>query len=317
MNRPNLQRRDPRAGPRVLFEGKRASASVQPGRRAAPGEARREVLLSGGAINSPQLLLLSGIGPGALLQPHGIEVVHDLPGVGENLQDHLGGRSSIAASTAPTMNEIYHSWLRGFMRGPQYRWPEGPLMTGAGPIGLFVEHPAGAGSRRTCSISSSPAARTRPAIRCTVSRLHPGRPFRAVRRAAAGCASPADPAAARDPAELPVDPTRQGHHRRRAEDRREIFATAAMRGYVTEEYMPGPQASRDEDLLDMSAQTAGTTFHPTSTCMMGPGADGGGGYRLRVTGIEGLRVIDAAIMPTVVSGNTNATVIMIAEKVLT
>ena len=95
---------------------------------------------------------------------------------------------------------------------------------------------------------------------------------------------------------------------------RRIFATAPMRTYVTEEYMPGPQAMSDEDLLDHVRATAGTTFHQTSTCMMGPGPMAVVDPYLRVKGMEGLRVIDASIMPTVVSGNTNATAIMIGEK---
>jgi choline dehydrogenase len=95
---------------------------------------------------------------------------------------------------------------------------------------------------------------------------------------------------------------------------RTIFATEAMSRWVTEEYLPGPQATTDEDLLEHVRATAGTTFHQTSTCMMGPGPMAVVDTELRVKGTQGLRVIDAAIMPTVVSGNTNATVIMIAEK---
>ena len=102
--------------------------------------ARREVLLAGGTINSPQLLQLSSIGPGALLQQHGIAVVHELPGVGENLQDHCGGRIIYRCTAGMcTMNEIYHNWLRRIHHGMQYFLAaKGALMTGAGPIGLFV-----------------------------------------------------------------------------------------------------------------------------------------------------------------------------------
>jgi choline dehydrogenase len=95
---------------------------------------------------------------------------------------------------------------------------------------------------------------------------------------------------------------------------RRVFATASMRRYCTEEYLPGPQAKTDEDLLNHVRATAGTTFHQTSTCMMGPGPKAVVDTDLRVKGLQGLRVIDASVMPTVVSGNTNATVIMIAEK---
>jgi choline dehydrogenase len=95
---------------------------------------------------------------------------------------------------------------------------------------------------------------------------------------------------------------------------RAIFASDAMRRYVTDEYMPGPQAETDEDLLEHVRATAGTTFHQTSTCMMGPGTMAVVDPDLKVKGVDGLRVIDASIMPTVISGNTNAAVIMIAEK---
>jgi choline dehydrogenase len=141
MTRPNLTVEIRALAHRVLTEGRRAiGVEFRQDGTIRQVRARREVLLAGGAINSPQLLQLSGIGPGALLQQHGIDVVHDLPGVGENLQDHCGGR--IIYRCAPgicTMNEIYHNWLRRIHHGMQYVLSmKGALMTGAGPIGLFV-----------------------------------------------------------------------------------------------------------------------------------------------------------------------------------
>ncbi len=127
---------------RVLLEGKRA-VGVEYSQAGAlrQAKARKEVLLCGGAINSPQILQLSGIGPGAHLQSLGIEVQHDLPGVGENLQDHIGGRIiHRCVEGTITMNEIYHSWLRRLHAGAEWIFArKGPLMTGAGPIGLFVK----------------------------------------------------------------------------------------------------------------------------------------------------------------------------------
>jgi choline dehydrogenase len=141
MRRSNLKVEIRALAHRVLCEGRRA-IGVEYSRNGAVHQvrARREVLLAGGAINSPQLLQLSGIGPGALSQQHGIEVVHDLPGVGENLQDHCGGRLIYrCAPNVCTMNEIYHNWLRRIHHGMQYVLSmKGALMTGAGPIGLFV-----------------------------------------------------------------------------------------------------------------------------------------------------------------------------------
>ena len=141
--------------------------------------AKREVLLCGGTINSPQILQLSGIGPGALLQSLGIEVKHDLPGVGENLQDHIGGRIiNRCVDGTVTMNEIYHNWLRRLYAGAEWILArKGPLMTGAGPIGLFVK--------------------TRPELES------PDVQYQFL---------------AGDAAQLPVHPTGQGYRRRRAAD---------------------------------------------------------------------------------------------------
>ena len=180
---------------RVLTEGKRA-IGVEFSQDGAIRQvrARREVLLAGGAINSPQLLQLSGIGPGALLRQHGIDVVHDLPGVGENLQDHCGGRI-IYRCTANvwTMNEVYHNWLRRIHHGVQYVLSmKGALMTGAAAPGRW-DCSCGRGRswhRPMCNTSSSPAVRKRPARRCTGFPAARWWRSRAGLRVAAGCASP-------------------------------------------------------------------------------------------------------------------------------
>ena len=302
LNRANLKVEIRALAHRVLTEGKRA-VGVEFSQDGAIRQvrARREVLLAGGTINSPQLLQLSGIGPGALLQQHGIAVVHELPGVGENLQDHCGGRI-IYRCTADmcTMNEIYHNWLRRIQHGVQYFLAaKGALMTGAGPIGLFV---------RTRPELASPDVQYQflaGSAEKTGDEMH----------RFPGCTLVADPG---------KPPAIQPNYLATQSDKdtmvaglkvsRRVFATGAMRRYVTEEYMPGPQATTDEDLLNHVRATAGTTFHQTSTCMMGPGPMAVVDASLRVKGVAGLRVIDASIMPTVVSGNTNATAIMIGEK---
>ncbi len=318
LHRPNLQRAKSHAlTHRVLLDGRRA-VGIEYARNGALHQvrARREVLLCGGAINSPQLLQLSGIGPGALLQGLGIAVLHDLPGVGENLQDHVGGRMIFRCQGVTTFNEIYHNWLRRIWAGMQYAlFADGPLMTGAGPIGLFVktrpeldspdvqyQFMAGSMPKVGDPMHKFPA--------CTL-RRHPlpaGKPRLAAHHLAGSRQ------AAGDAAELPGHPERSRHDGRRAEGDAQGVRHAGMRKYVTEEIFPGPQASTDEDLLNHVRATSGTTFHQTSTCMMGPGPMAVVDTTLRVKGLDALRVIDASIMPTVVSGNTNAAAIMIAEK---
>ncbi|MBV9250684.1 MAG: choline dehydrogenase [Acetobacteraceae bacterium] len=318
MKRQNLRLEIRALTHRVLLEGKRA-VGIEYSQNGVTRQAlaRREVLLCGGAINSPQILQLSGIGPGALLQEVGIPVVHELPGVGENLQDHVGGRVIYRCKPHVwTMNEVYHSWIRRVHHGMQYMVAmRGALMTGAGPIGLFVktrpelESPdvqyqflAGSAPRVGEPMHKFPG--------CTLVAI----PCRPESRGWLRITSP-------DPS---MPPAMQPNYLSTQGDKdtivaglkvsRRIFATKAMKELVTEEVMPGPQAATDEDLLNHVRATAGTTFHQTSTCMMGPGPMAVVDTALRVKGIERLRVADASIMPTVVSGNTNATVIMIAEK---
>jgi len=318
MQRPNLRVEVRALTHRVLMEGKRAvGIEYHQGGVMHQARAQREVLLCGGSINSPQILQLSGIGPGAVLQSVGVPVVHDLPGVGENLQDHIGGRIIYRCNPSVwTMNEVYHSWLRRIQHGIQYILARnGALMTGAGPIGLFVktrpeldspdvqyQFLAGSAPKTGDPMHTFPA--------CTLVSI----PCRPESRGWLRITSP-DPT--KQPAMQPNYLSTQGDKDTIVASlkiSRRIFATQAMRRYVTVEEMPGPQATTDEDLLNHVRATAGTTFHQTSTCMMGPGPMSVVDTSLRVKGTERLRVVDASVMPTVVSGNTNATVIMIAEK---
>jgi choline dehydrogenase len=317
MHRPNLCVEMRALTHRVRLEGKRAvGVEYSQNGTVHVVRAKREVVLCGGTINSPQILQLSGIGPGALLQGLGIEVLHDLPGVGENLQDHVGGRMIFRCQGVVTFNEVYHNWLRRIWAGMQYTFlGDGPLMTGAGPIGLFVktrpeldspdvqyQFMAGSSPKIGDPMHKFPA--------CTFGAI----PCRPESRGWLRITSP-------DPARPPA---MQPNYLATQNDRdtmvaalkvtRKVFAMPAMRKYVTEEIFPGPQAKTDEDLLNHVRATSGTTFHQTSTCMMGPGPMSVVDTTLKVKGVDALRVIDASIMPTVVSGNTNATAIMIAEK---
>lgn len=303
---------------KVLLQGRRA-VGIEYSQNGTMRQARakREVLLCGGAINSPQILQLSGIGPGGLLQSLGIEVKHDLPGVGENLQDHIGGRIiSRCVDGTVTMNEIYHSWPRRIHAGAEWMLAgKGPLMTGAGPIGLFVKTRPELDSP---DVQYQFLAGSAPKVGEPMHRF-PGCTLVAIpcRPESRGWLRVTAP----DP-EKP--PAMQPNYLSTQTDRdtivaglrvtRKIFGTASMRRFVKEEVFPGPRASTDDDLLEHVRATAGTTFHQTSTCMMGPGPRAVVDESLKVRGLDGLRVIDASVMPTVVSGNTNATVIMIAEK---
>ena len=303
---------------RVLLEGKRA-VGIEYSQRGTlhRATAKREVILCGGSINSPQILQLSGIGPGALLQSLGIEVLHDLPGVGENLQDHIGGRIiHRCVDGLVTMNEIYHNWLRRLYAGAEWILArKGPLMTGAGPIGLFV---------KTRPELDSPDVQYQFLAGSAPKTGDPLHKFPACTLVAIPC-RPESRGWLRIKSQNPNEaPAMQPNYLSTQRDKdtivaalrvtRNIFATPAMQKYLSEEILPGPAAETDEQLLDHVRETAGTTFHQTSTCMMGPGPMAVVDTDLKVKGLEGLRVIDASIMPTVVSGNTNATVIMIAEK---
>ncbi len=317
-SRPNLTIEIRALTHKVLLEGKKAvGIEYSQNGTIRQAKAKREVLLCGGAINSPQILQLSGIGPGEHLQSLDIEVKHDLPGVGENLQDHIGGRIiNRCVDGTVTMNEIYHSWARRLYAGAEWIFAgKGPLMTGAGPIGLFV---------KTRPELDSPDVQYQFLAGSAPKTGDPMHPF-------PGCTIVAIPCRPESRGWLRIgspDPTKQPlmqpNYLSTQADRdtivaglrvsRKIFATAAMRRLCKEEIYPGPQAETDEDLLNHVRATAGTTFHQTSTCMMGPGQKSVVDIDLKVKGLQGLRVVDASIMPTVVSGNTNATVIMIAEK---
>ncbi len=317
LKRPNLRVEIRALAHRVLFDGRRAVGLeyAQDGavRRA---RARREVLLAGGSINSPQLLQLSGVGPGELLQSHGVAVVHDLPGVGENLQDHLNARVVYRARRANTLNEISRSWLLQARAGLEYAlMRRGALMMGAAPIGLFVRTRPGLDSpdvqyQFLAGSFVSPGGKMHDFPACQATCI----PCRPESRGWLRIRSP-DPAA---------PPAIQPNYLSTQADKdtliaglriaRGVLRTAAAQRSVADEFLPGEATQSDTDWLDHIARTSGTTYHPTSTCMMGAHERAVVDPELRVHGVDGLRVVDASIMPAVVSGNTNAATIMIAEK---
>ena len=317
MKRANLNVEIRAFAQRVLFEGKRAIGLEYAQHGAVRRvRARREVLLAGGSLLSPQLLQLSGVGPGELLEQHGISVVHDLPGVGDNLQDHLGCRIIYKARRANTLNEISRSWVRQAQTGLEYLFGRrGALMMGAAPIGLFAKTREGLASP-DCQYQFLAGSFDQPG--------KPMHPFPACQLVAIPC-RPESRGWLRikspDPA---VPPAMQPNYLATRGDRdtmiaalkisRRIFQTPTMQRYVVEEFWPGAQVDSDEGLLEHAKKTGSTTFHQTSTCMMGAHETAVVDTELRVHGIEGLRVVDASVMPTVISGNTNAATIMIAER---
>jgi choline dehydrogenase len=318
MKRQNLTVEIRAFAQRVLFDGKRAIGLEykQNGAVRRVG-ARREVLLAGGSLLSPQLLQLSGVGPAALLKEHGVDLVHELPGVGDNLQDHLGCRVIYKARNANTLNEISRSWLHQVRTGLEYIFGRrGALMMGAAPIGLFAKTREGLVSpdvqyQFLAGSFDKPGEAMHPFPGCSLVAI----PCRPESRGWLRIKSP-------DPA---VPPAMQPNYLGTRGDRetmiaalkisRRIFQTPTMQRYVVEEFWPGSQIDSDDGLLEHAKKTGSTTFHQTSTCMMGSHETAVVDTALRVHGMDGLRVVDASVMPTVISGNTNAATIMIAEKV--
>jgi choline dehydrogenase len=278
---------------------------------------RAEVILAAGAVASPHLLQLSGIGPGQLLAQHGIEVVHDLAGVGLNLQDHYAARVQYRCKPGVvTLNEVYHNPLRQVWATFQYLFGKtGPLMMGAAPVGLFA---------RTSAQVETPDVQYQFLAGSQKRIGEPMHGFPGCTLAVIPC-RPESRGTIRIRSNNPHDkPSIQPNYLATERDRRTIieglkigrrvFQTSPMRELMAEELLPGPHVETDEAWLEHARNASGTSFHPTSSCMMGGRADAVVDNELRVHGLDRLRVIDASIMPTVVSGNTNAAVYMIAEK---
>jgi choline dehydrogenase len=319
-NRSNLRVETNAHALAIDFEGHRATGVRyrQSGREHA-ATARRELLLCAGALQSPQLLQLSGIGPRALLERFGIGVVHDLPGVGENLHDHLQARVIFECTKPITTNDDLMSWWRTLKIGLDYIvFRGGPMAVGINQGGIFarVQHDAATPDVQfhiatlSSDMAGSPTHRF-SGFTMSVCNLRPE--SRGFVRIKSG-----DPLAppAMQPNYLSTERDRQTHIAgvRLA---RALATTRALSPYVRREYRPGSAAQNDEDLLEFVKNTAGTIFHPAGTCKMGDIARDPLAVvdaRLRVHGLSGLRVVDASIMPTLVSGNTHVPVVMIAEK---
>ncbi len=312
LDRPNLTVETNAQATRLLFDGTRAvGVEYQHNGELKQARAEREVILSGGAINSPQLLMLSGVGPAEHLREMGLEVVADVPGVGQNLQDHPAIFVAYS-STQPIslINGMTEAGLQEFGATQT-----GPLSSNVGEGGLFlktrpeltapdlqfhfapsyfVEH--GFGNPEGHGFTFGPTL------------LHPESRGQIALRST----NPLEP------------PAIVGNYLSSAEDvrvlvegiklSRQMAATKAFDPYRAEEYLPGSQVQSDAELEEFVRKMVETLYHPVGTCKMGNDALAVVNSQLQVRGVEGLRVVDASIMPTIVSGNTNAPTIMIAEK---
>jgi choline dehydrogenase len=315
--RSNLRVESSALATRILFEGRRA-VGVEYTQNGATKQARAsgEVILSGGAFNSPQLMQLSGVGPADLLRQHGIDVVADMPGVGADLQDHFQVRFNYRCTEACTINDMMAKKHRQMLAG--LRWllfRDGPLSIGAGYAGGFF---------KTDPSLPTPDVQLHFILFSAESvgqKLHPFPGFLAsvcqLRPRSRGHVriKSADPAAAPAIAmRYMSDPFDQDVMVAGMKLTRNIMSQPAIARYVDEELNPGAAVQTDAEMLAAARAKGTTVFHPTSTCRMGPDAKAVVDERLRVKGFDGLRVMDASIMPALVSGNTNAAVIMIAEK---
>ena len=306
---------------RVLLEGGRAvGIEVLPieGGEAIRARASREVVLCAGAVGTPQLLQLSGIGPAALLHEHGIAVQHELPGVGENLQDHLQIRAVFSVQGVKTLNTLANSWWGKTAIGLEYLLRRsGPMSMAPSQLGAFTR--------------SSPE-QAWPNIEYHVQPLSLdafGQPLHRYNAFTASVCNlnPTSRGFVRIASPRPQDAPRiQARYLSTAEDRqvaadslrltRRIAAMPALAKYKPQEVKPGVQFQSDDDLARLAGDIGTTIFHPVGTCKMGPASDPNAvvDTRLRVHGVPGLRIADASVMPSITSGNTNAPTLMIAER---
>jgi choline dehydrogenase len=317
--RPNLRIETGALASAIAFEGRRAAAvRYRQNGQELVVRARREIVLAGGAINSPQVLQLSGVGPGEHLRAHGIEVVHELPGVGYNLQDHFQARAVYRCTKPITLNDRVRSPFQKALMGLEWLlYRSGPLTVGAGQgaifartreelatpdiqfhIVLFSADRPGTPLHRFSGFTAS-VCQLRPESRGTVL-LRSAEPTAKPRITANYLATETDRRCIVDGLQLA----------------RRLSRTPALEPYIAEEVEPGRDKVGDDEMLAYARARGGTIFHPSGTCAMGPAANRMAvvDHELRVHGLAGLRVADASIMPTVVSGNTNAACIMIGEK---
>ncbi|KVL05734.1 GMC family oxidoreductase [Burkholderia cepacia] len=318
--RPNLHVETDAQALKVLFDGTQAAGVryVQHG-RVHDVRARREVILAAGALQSPQLLQVSGVGPAALLGRHGIPVVADRAGVGENLQDHLQIRLIYEVTKPITTNDELHSWVGRAKMGLQWAlFRGGPLAIGINQGGMFCRALPGEAATPDIQFhfstlsADSAGGSVHPFPGCTYSICQLRPESRGTVRIRTDDARDA--------------PSIQPNYLDTERDRRttvagvrfarRVAATEPMAPLMKREVRPGADAQTDDELLEFCREYGQTIFHPSGTAKMGVASDPLAvvDERLRVYGTRGLRVVDCSIMPTLVSGNTNVPIVMVAEK---
>jgi choline dehydrogenase len=320
-SRPNLEITTHALVERLLFDGDQGNKvtgiafSVKGNSRQAMLKSGGELILSSGAIGSPKILQVSGIGPGALIQGFDIPVRHDLPGVGENLQDHLQIRM-VYQVNVPTLNDEINNFFRRMLIGMEYvMFRTGPMAMGASQVCIFAKTHADMGTP-DIQFHFQPLSADKPGVE-----MHP---FSGITSSVCQLRPESRGRIAIQSPDPQVYPAIHPNYLSATLDQetavaamrvsRRLAETKALSPFIVEEKLPGAGAKTDEELLDAARTISQTIYHPTSTCKMGSDSMAVVDDRLRVHGIKGLRVADASIMPAIVSGNTNAPTIMIGEK---
>lgn len=316
-NRPNLSVVTEAHVSRIVHENGKASGleldvAGQPAKITVEGE----LILAAGAIGSPQLLELSGIGNPEVLQNVGVETQHALPSVGENLQDHLQLRPVFKVRNVLTMNEMANSWIGKAKIGMEYLFKRsGPMAMAPSQLGVFAKTDP---SFETANVEYhvQPLSLTKfgepldrfPAMTASVCNLRPE---------SRGHVHVTSPRKEDQPEIRPNYLSAEADKRVAADSirlTRKIMSAAAMQPYQPEEHLPGPDYTSNEELTKAAGNIGTTIFHPVSTCRMGTDQGSVVDERLKLRGFSNIRVIDASVMPTITSGNTNAPTVMIAEK---
>ena len=322
-NRRNLRIETNAMASRILFDGRRA-VGIEYRQRGALRQvrARREVIIAAGSIKTPQLLMLSGIGPGAHLAEHGISVLADRPGVGANLQDHLQMLLTYRLEGTHTLNQRYNAPFGRVGIALEYALlRRGPMAMGPSPLGIFLRSDQDR-DRANLAFTVLPFSRVAPGMK---SNFHP---FPAITMSVYTCRPTSRGTVRLKNADVTAAPELRFNYLSTPDDRelaiesiritRRIMGRTALAPYRPVEIRPGPQVRDDDEnaLLEAFRTHATTIFHPVGTARMGSVHDANAvvDARLRVIGLDGLRVIDASVMPTITSGNTNAPTMMIAEK---
>ncbi|MBO23148.1 MAG: choline dehydrogenase [Rhodospirillaceae bacterium] len=316
-NRANLTVLTHAEADRIMFDGRRITGlTLRRKGAAAEVTIEGELILSAGSIGSPQILELSGVGNPEILGPHGIETVHALPGVGENLQDHLQVRCAFKVSGVETLNERSNRIIGKIGIALEYLLKRsGPMSMAPSQLGAFaksdpaLEFPNLQYHVQPLTLEKfGEPLHPFPAFTASVCNLRPdSRGSVHIRSATAGNKPSIRPnyLSTESDRRVAVDAIRLT---------REIVAQPAMAKYAPEEFKPGPEIISSDDLAKAAGDIATTIFHPVGTAKMGGDPAAVVDERLRVHGLQGLRVVDASVMPTITSGNTNSPVIMIAEK---